>query len=119
MWRTRAVIAMLIEEVACLRMPRPDDESGPPATVSESLELLRKAARRARWIILLDVAAIAVLFFFRDASGPFLASHRAVDSIFTLGVLAVAAHAGFRSAQLWSYRNIDRICDELQQRDDG
>lgn len=106
MWRTRAVIDLLLEDVSGLR-PEPER---PPA------ELLRRARRRARLVALVDLAALATLFVLRDRAGLFLSSE-GVETVFTLGVLAVAAHAGFRLAQAGSLDAVARVCAELEERE--
>ena len=108
MWRTRAVVSMLIEDVAGLSLPTP--ESGEEDELSEhpETETLSRAMSRARMVVAVDCLAILILFLFRDHTRPF-----------TFGVLAVAAHAGFRWAQLERLRTVQRLCDDLRQRQDS
>lgn len=119
MWRTRAVVTMLIEDIAGLRplsnteADTPTDQAGLP-----DLEPLTRGIRRARLVIAFDWIAILVLFLFRDPSAPFLPGDQTVDTVFTVGVLAIATHAGFRWAQLDRYRAVLRLCDDLLGREE-
>lgn len=117
MWRTSAVVAMLVEEIAGLRFvaeadPPPSEQ---PSEYPETLPL-NKARRRARLMIALDWTAIIVLFTLRDRTNSFLPWEPAVETIFTIGVLSVAAHSGLRWAQLNLYRAVERLCTELRER---
>jgi len=106
MWRTRAVVDLLIRDVSGL--PEEPDR--------EPLEVLRRARRRARLVALLDLGALATLFALRDRAGVFLAGE-GTEAVFSLGVLAVAAHAGFRLAQAGSLGAVARVCEELESRE--
>lgn len=110
MWRTRAVIALLIEDVAGLSLHTPGD------TEDEETEAFAGAIRRARLVVAVDCLAILILFLFRDSSQPFLPFNQTIETVFTFGVLAVAAHAGFRWAQLERLRTVQRLCHDLRQR---
>lgn len=116
MWRTRAVVSMLIEDVAGLSLPTP--ESGEEDEFSEhpESETLSRAMRRATLVVAVDCLAILILFLFRDQTRPFLSANQTVETVFTFGVLAVAAHAGFRWAQLERFRTVQRLCDDLRER---
>ena len=107
MWRTRAVVAMLVEDIAGLKVLTPEEGE---------TEALGKARRRARLVVAVDWLAILILFLFRDQTRPFLPANQTIETVFTLGVLAVAAHAGYRWAQLERYRLVQRLCDELRER---
>lgn len=106
MWRTRAVVDLLLEDVCGL----------PQEADREPREILLLARRRARLVALLDFAALAVLFALRDRAETFLASE-GTEAVFTLGVLAVAVHAGFRLAQAASLGAVTRACAELEARE--
>jgi len=110
MWRTRAVISMLVEDIAGLSLLTPED--------GES-EVLSKAMRRATLVVAVDCLAILILFLFRDNARPFLPADQTIETVFTLGVLAVAAHAGFRWAQLERLRTVRRLCEDLRQRQES
>ncbi len=111
MWRTQAVISTLLEDVAGLRIERQD--RSPP----ETLERLRRAERRALRVVGLDWAAVLILLLFRDRSQAFLPLGATIDTVFTLGILAVAVHSGFRLGQLEKLKAVGRACRELLQRD--
>lgn len=106
MWRTRAVIDLMLEEVAGL----------PARSEADPEEVLRRARRRARFVALLDLVALATLFALRDRSGIFLAGE-GIETVFTLGALAVATHAGFRLAQASALTAVERLCADLRARD--
>jgi len=109
MWRTRAVISLLVEDIAGLEMV-PADADRPE---SASLD---RAIRRARVVIGIDCLALVILFLTHNPVRPFLRWEPAVETIFTLGVLAVAVHAGFRWAELQRYRSVKRVCEDLRDR---
>lgn len=116
MWRTRAVIAMLVEDVAGLPRLPSAAEVDAESEVPPEIEPLERAMRRARLVVVVDCLALLVLFVFRDPSRPFLPFEPTIETVFTLGVLAVAAHAGFRLAQLQQLRSVQRLCTELRER---
>ena len=113
MWRTRAVIALLVEDVAGLSLLTRGD------TKDEETEVLAGAMRRARLVVAVDCLAILILFLFRDSSQSFLPFNQTIETVFTFGVLAVAAHAGFRWAQLERLRTVQRLCHDLRQRQES
>lgn len=116
MWRTRAVVSMLVEDIAGLQIPANDPAEGSLPVEPSEREALDKAKKRARLVVAVDCLALLVLFVFRDSTRPFLPAGRSIETVFTLGVLAVAAHVGFRSAQLQSLRAVERLCRELRER---
>jgi hypothetical protein len=118
MWRTRAVIAMLVEDIAGLALPADRESEADKGGDPPELASLSKAIRRGRLVIVVDWIAIAILFLFRDPSRPFLPVNQTVETVFTLGVLAIAAHAGFRWGQIQRYQAVERLCDELHDRQD-
>lgn len=120
MLRPRAIRSLLVEEVAALRVP------GPPAggdveaaeerdrlRVEAEREALERAERRALLVVGLDWIALVVLFLFRDPTAVFLPMDATVDSVFTLGVVAVAVHSGFRLAEGSKFRAVRRAWEEL------
>lgn len=123
MWRTRAIVTTLIEDVAALpaRTYSADDDGAvqPPISPSRGLELLEKARKRAKLTVAVDWIALFVLFAFRDRSEVFLASGPSVEVVFTLGVLAVAVHSGFRLGQLEKLSAVKLVCEEILERDPG
>lgn len=138
MLRRRAVRSLLVEEVAGLRTLLPDearppddggtadrDRSPPPSAsplaadrleeeAAAEVEALAKAERRALGVVVLDWLALAVLFLFRDTAAPFLPFDGSIETVFTLGVLAVAVHSGFRLGQLEKYRAVSRAHEGLR-----
>jgi hypothetical protein len=93
-------------EVAALRPPEDDDPAAESAPGDAEKELLRQAARRALLVVLIDALALVLLFVLRDRSRSFLQLDRSPDSVFTLGVLVVAAHLGFRLAHYLHLRRV-------------
>lgn len=120
MLRARAIRSLLVEEVAALRV------SGPPAggdlegaeerdrlRVEVEREALDRAERRALRAVAVDWVALVVLFLFRDPAARFLPMDATVDTVFTLGVVAVAVHSGFRLAERGKYRAVRRAWEDL------
>ncbi len=120
MWRTRAVLAMLAEDVAGLRRPgeRGQQDEGDGLTGATELEALAQARRRAVLVVGVDLMAVAVLFLARDHGAPFLPWAASVETVFTLGVLAVTLHAGFRLGQLEKLQAVARLCEDLAAREE-
>jgi len=130
MLRKRAIRSLLVEEVAALRLPELDDEpeEGTEEGTTEAAsgdgelqlreeqqsEALHGAERRTRLIVALDWIALAVLFVLRDTTEAFLPFGATTDTVFTLGVVAVAIHSGFRLGQLEKYRAIARVYERLR-----
>lgn len=108
MWRTQAVARMLLEDIAGLARRQAEAESAGAAL---------RDARRAAWrAVLIDWAAVAVLLAMRAGETPLLAVGPTVDAVFTLGLLLVAAHSGFRLGQLEKLRAVGLLVDELEHR---
>jgi hypothetical protein len=105
MLRPRAVRSLLME-VAALRPPDDDDPAVESAPGHAEKGALRQAARRALLVVVIDALALVLLFALRDRSGSFLQLDRSPDSVFTLGVLVVAVHLGFRLAQYLHLRRV-------------
>jgi hypothetical protein len=118
MWRTNAVISILVEDVAELRiLESPDDSPKQRAEEQPELEALTKARRRAILVSLVDWIAILILMAFHSAPTSFLSFGASTDTVFTLGVLAVATHAGFRLGQARTYKVVTRVCEDLWERE--
>lgn len=119
MWRTNAVISMLVEDVAELRVLPPSDAPSDhkvATTERPEIEALTKARRKAVLISLIDWIALAILLAFHSGPRPFLPFGPSTDTVFTLGALAVAMHSGFRLGQARTYKAISRLSDELLER---
>ena len=108
MWRTEAMLALLYEDVAGL--PRDETE-----TAAGRAEGLARARRRALIVVVLDWLAILVLVLF--GQGALLSLGPSQQTAFTLAILAVATHAGFRLGQLEKLRAAARAGDRLAARD--
>ncbi|MEM7480168.1 MAG: hypothetical protein AAF481_03245 [Acidobacteriota bacterium] len=121
MLRSKAVRALLVEEVGGLRVDRPIAEKGeapdPAAESAAEREALAKASRKALGVALLDLVAVLVLFTFRPAETPFLDPGATEHGVFTLGILLITAHGGFRLAQYLQLRTIGRLHEEIEQRE--
>lgn len=129
MLRKRAIRSLLVEEVAGLRAATPaTGEAGeeseaplPPLPPTETVEeahrrqheALERAERRALFAVGFDWLALAALFLLREPATPFLPAGPTVETVFTLGVVAVAVHSGFRLGQLEKYRAVRRAWDGL------
>lgn len=121
MWRTKAVRALLVEEVGALR-PDPVDDESPPADRerAERLEAqiaLERAIRGAGWRTLVDWLAIGVLFYFHSRSTSFLHLGPDPETVFTLAILVIAVHSGFRLGRREKLRAVARALEEVESRD--
>jgi hypothetical protein len=110
MWRTRAVLSLLDEEIA--GVPRDEAERS-----GERREAFARARRRALIVIALDWTAIAALVLLSDRTQPLLTLGPTEETVFTLGILAVAVHSGFRLGQLEKLRAVARAGARLAGRD--
>ena len=136
MLRKRAIRSLLVEEVAGLRPPAseddaestapeaagraplggdgdpadstPADDGRPPGSAGarRPVEALDRAERKALAGRRLDWLALVALFVLRDTAAPFLPMGATIETVFTLGILAVAVHSGFRLGQLEKYRAV-------------
>lgn len=102
MWRTQAVVSMLLEDIGGLE--------------SADAGALRRARRRGRFVVALDWLAIGLLVLLHDGPAPQLTLRGGEQTLFTLGVLAVAVHSGFRLAQLHKLAGLARLRRELEER---
>lgn len=103
MLRLQAVRSLLLEEIADLR----------PSQLEDYSVALRRARLRAALIAAVDGIAILVLFALRPGGGAFLVLDRSEQGLFTLGVLAVATHAGYRLAQRQKLAAVERALETL------
>ena len=118
MLRLSAVRSLLVEEVGGLRgiAAAVDGETSKEAGGRERAALTR-AARRSLFFVVLDLTAVTALFFLRAPAGAFLAPGATEEGIFTLGILAIVAHAGYRFAQYRHLRTVARLHQELVERE--
>jgi hypothetical protein len=110
MWRTRAVLSLLHEEIAGL----PRDEAETP---DERAETMARARRRALIVIALDWLAILVLVLLGERAPTPLTLGPSEHTVFTLAILAVAAHSGFRLGQVEKLAAVARAARRLAARD--
>lgn len=110
MWRTRAVLSLLYEDVAGL--PREEE-----ATAERRAETMSRARRRALIAVAIDWAAIVVLVLVGDGTAPMLTLGPAERAVFTVAILVVAVHSGFRLGQIEKLRAVARAGDRLAASD--
>lgn len=133
MLRPRAVREMLVE-AAGVRVVAPagvegagvegEEEAGgeAPERAAEAARLrereeLDRAHRRGVFVAVLDAVAIAVLLLLREED-RFLVLSRNEETVFTLGVLVVAVHLGFRLSQVLTLGTVRRLHEELTEREE-
>ena len=75
--------------------------------------------QRAGLVVTLDWLAVIVLFALRSADRPWLPVGASEESIFTLGILVLAVHSGFRLGQLEKLRAVSRLLEDLRERAGG
>ena len=80
-------------------------------------EALDRAHRRGVLVATLDAAAIVVLLLLREGD-RFLVLGRNEETIFSLGILVVAVHLGFRLAQVLTVGTVRRLHEELAEREE-
>ena len=110
MWRTRAVLSLLHEEIGGL--PHDDDK-----TAEDRAEAMARVRRRALIVIILDWLAILTLVLLGDRGLPMMSLGASEHTVFTLAILAVATHSGFRLGQLEKLRAVARAAERLAGRD--
>jgi hypothetical protein len=67
----------------------------------------------------LDWLALLVLFALRTPGQAWLPFGPTEESIFTLGILILAVHSGFRLGQLEKLRAVRRTLNDLEERAGG
>ena len=102
MWRTQAIVSMLLEEVG-----------GLPAGDGAELD---RACRRGAWVVALDWLAVIVLVLLQDGDTARLTLSGTEQTVFTIGILTVAVHSGFRLGQVQKLRALQRLRIELEER---
>lgn len=105
MLRVQAIEDLLIDDIAHLRRSE--------ASAEERRQELAKARQRAILVAVFDWLAIAALFALRDPAASFLSLGAGEESVFTLAVVAVAVHSGFRLGQWEKYRAVERAVESL------
>ena len=117
MLRPRAIRSLLLD-VAALRRPHAESAEG-VESLDDERAALPQAARRALLVVVVDALAIAILFALRDRTRAFLVFDRSPETVFTLGVLLVAIHLGFRLAQYMLLQRVARALDDLPEERSG
>lgn len=114
MMRLAAVRTLLVRDLAHLR---PGEGADAEASARLEREVLARARRRALTMALLAAGALVVLFLFRDQDRAFLPVG-GEETLFTLGVVFVAAFLGFRLAQFLQLQAVERVWAELAEREE-
>lgn len=117
----------LLVEAAGVRVVAPavgeeEAASSEPGSAAEAArvrerEALDGARRRALLVAVLDGLAIAALLLLRQGD-RFLVLSRNEETLFTLGVLVVAVHLGYRLAQAATVATVRRLHGELAEREE-
>ena len=102
MWRTQAILDLLLGDLGGL--PEGDTEA------------LIRARRKGAWVVAFDWLAILVLVMLHDRGGSQLSLGATEQTLFTIGILAVAVHSGYRLAQVRQLGTIQRLVAELEER---
>jgi len=105
MWQSKAVVSLLLEEIGSL----PDG----------NLAALAAARRRATFVVALEWLAIVVLIVLQDRGVSMLTLGATEQTVFTVGILVVAVHSGFRLGQLDKLRALERLVAEISAREDA
>jgi hypothetical protein len=114
--RLRAVRSMLVEDVVGLRGAAVESDTAEEVGGRER-EALTRASRRALFFVVLDLVAVTALFVFREPATAFLTPGATEEGIFTVGILAIVAHAGYRFAQYRHLHTVARLHQELVERE--
>lgn len=131
---------LLIEEVGGIRVVEPDPEptagedpdealrsdalgdeaSEDRSILGEAEEALRQARRQAAAVVVFDLVAVVILLLMGGSEASPLSQltlGRSEQTIFTLAILLITVHAGFRLGQLEKYNAVARASAELAERD--
>jgi len=114
MWREAAVRSLLLEGICNLPETGEVGSDSPPEPDAD--QRLHKARRRAALVIAVDWAALLVLFLLRGSNRAWLPLGPTEESIFTLSILAISVHSGFRLGQLEKLRSVTRVLEDLRER---
>ena len=116
MFRTQAVRQLLLEDIAGIPQGTHANRGDPsPTALDDSCTRLERVRRRAMLVVAMDWIALLVLVFVRARSAQVLDIGPNEDSIFSLGLLAIAAHSGFRLGQLEKLHAVRRALDTLSK----
>lgn len=102
MWRTQAILDLLVGDLGGVA-------EGDP-------ESLARARRKGAWIVAFDWLAILVLIAVQDGGAAPWVLGANEQTLFTVGILAVAVHSGYRLAGVHKLRTIERVVAELEER---
>ena len=105
MLRPQAVRSLLVEEIASIRI-EPDDR-----TTDGYREALEQARKKALAFVLLCAVALGILVLTRVPGDAELLE--GFGPLYLLGLLLVAAAAGFRLGQWEKYRAVGRAVEGL------
>ena len=110
MLRRTAIRALLHEHVLGLG---PGDD----LSAESRRELLRSRRRRGAILVAAEWIAILLLVLSRDPALPFLTLGPEQQTLFSIGILVVVAHSGFKLGQLEKLRAVERAIEELDRLD--
>lgn len=108
MLRRTAIRALLHEHVLGL-------EAGDDQSAEGWREELRSRRRRGAILVAAEWIAILLLVLSRDSALPFLTLGPEQQTLFSIGILAVAVHSGFKLGQLEKLRAVERATEELDR----
>jgi hypothetical protein len=114
MLREPAVRSLLLEDVC--NLPKADETDAENPSAAGTDPRLLKALRRAVLVITGDWVALLALFLLRSSDRAWIPLGPTEDSIFTLGILAISVHSGFRLGQLEKLRSVSRALEDLRER---
>ncbi|HVS03339.1 MAG TPA: hypothetical protein VMT16_11265 [Thermoanaerobaculia bacterium] len=117
MLRLRAVIHLLAEDVAGMRLGGPYEGEGDGAIAARVVADLRQGERRALMVAVIAGLALGLLLAARQGGAPFL-SFAGEDALFSAAALLVAAFGGLRLGQWQRLRAVRRALEELAARSD-
>ena len=108
LFRTRAIQLLLIEDIGGIGRT--------PEGLQRALELLERARKKALAAVAIDWLAILILVVLRAGKGAILNLGPTEEGVFALGLLAIAAHSGFRLGQIEKLSGVKRSVLELGAR---
>ena len=114
MLREPAVRSLLLEDVC--NLPKTEESEAEDPSLAATDRRLLKALKRSALVIAVDWAALLALFLLRGTDRVWLPFGPTEDSIFTLGILVISVHSGFRLGQLEKLRSVSRVLEDLRER---